>query len=171
MSDRSVRELVQHLAGTHDNEKIYIVDAEVVTVNKESRTCNCISIGGNSNNELNDVRLMSNVDDGILIIPAVGSNVIIILTTFTEPFVACYGEVDSIIWRGGDLGGMVKVVELTKKLNNIEKLLNDLILKFNSHTHNVTAVGSPTGPNLNQETTTATLTVRKDIENENITQG
>lgn len=171
MSDRSVRELIQYLAGTHDNNNIFIIDAEVTSVDKNNRTCECVSIGGNTGNTFPDVRLMSSIDDGELKIPTVGSVVVIILTTFTEPFIACYGELDSIILRGGDLGGMVKVEDTVNRFNKIEKLLNDLILKYNSHTHNVTSVGSPTGPNLVQENQTAILTVRKDIENENITQG
>lgn len=86
--------------------------------------------------------------------------------------------VDTVIINPGTLtqfnqgsnGGLVLVNPLTEKLNNLENLVNDLVDKFNAHTHNVTAVGSPTGPNLDPETTVLTPTVAADIENENVTQ-
>ena len=76
---------------------------------------------------------------------------------------------DSFVFNDGELGGLVKVIELTEKLNNIENLVNDLITKYNAHTHNVTAVGSPTGPSLVQETQTLTPTQQSEIEDTKIT--
>lgn len=75
---------------------------------------------------------------------------------------------DSFVFNDGELGGLVKVIDLTEKLNNIEKLLNDLITKYNAHTHNVTAVGSPTGPSLAQETGTLVPTKQNEIEDEKV---
>lgn len=73
----------------------------------------------------------------------------------------------------GSLGGLVKVIDLTTKLNNLENLVNDLISKYNSHTHILT-LSSGTGtaaPTVTTETQTLTPTNRGDIENTNITHG
>lgn len=171
MSDRTIRETIQHLAGTHDNDPVYVYDAEVDSVDEDNRICSVTLIGGRANNSLSNVRLMSSIDDGILIIPTVGSTVTIIFSSFTEPLVIGWSGWDKMILKGGDQGGLVLSPNLITKLNNLENLVNDLISKFNSHTHNVTAVGSPTGPSLIQEDQTLTKTIQSDIENPNITQG
>lgn len=171
MSDRSIRESIQYLAGNHQTDHVILVDATVESVDENGRTCECISVTGSVGSPIPGVRLMASVDDGVLIIPAIGSTVVIAQSIFTDPIVVSYSEIEKIILRGGDLGGLVKVIELTQKLNNLENLLNDLINKFNIHTHNVTSTGAPTGPNLLPEAQTLTPTVRTDIENENIIQG
>lgn len=73
----------------------------------------------------------------------------------------------------GSLGGLVEVANLTTKLNNLENLVNDLISKYNIHTHILT-LSSGTGtaaPTVSLETGTLTPTVRGDIENTHITHG
>lgn len=171
MSDRSIRETVQHLAGTHQTDRVRLIDATVNEVDADARTCTCSGLSGAVGDILEGVRLMSSLDDGILVIPAVGSTVTIIMSVFTDPIVIGFSEVDKIIFRGGDLGGLPIVGLLVKQLNKMENLLNDLIGNYNSHTHNVTAVGSPTGPSLTPETNTLIPTVVADLENKTITQG
>jgi hypothetical protein len=67
---------------------------------------------------------------------------------------------------------VVKVIELTEKLNNLEQLLNDLVTKYNSHTHSgVSTGGGMSGVTTALETGTLTPTQRSEIENEQITHG
>lgn len=169
--DRTIRDLVQQLAGTHLSDKVYLSDAIVIDVNENERTCVCQLINGKAKSIINNVRLMSCIDDGILIVPEVESTVSIALSDFTQPYITQYGGVKKITFIGGDSGGLVKVIELTEKLNNIENKVNSLLNSYNLHTHNVTAVGSPTGPNLNQVAGQLTLTERGDIENKDIQHG
>lgn len=171
MADRDIRELVRHLAGTHQVDTLIFIDVEVDSVDPDAMTCQGTAITGPTGNAIADIRLMSSVDDGVLLLPTEGSTISVLMSTFAGPIMVGWSGLDKIILFGGDLGGLVKVVELTEKLNNLEKAYNDLVEKFNAHTHNVTAVGSPTGPNIAPEGTTLTLTVRTDIENPNITQG
>lgn len=171
MSDRSIGESIRYLAGNHQTDRVTLMDATVESVDEVARTCECTAVTGSTGNTIPGVRLMASIDDGILIVPVKGSTVVISMSIFTDPVIVSYSDIDRIILRGGDLGGLVKVIELTKKLNNIENLLNDLIIKFNSHTHNVTSTGAPTGPNLLQETQSLTPTEQAEIENENITHG
>lgn len=75
----------------------------------------------------------------------------------------------TVMFNGGELGGMAKVIDLTSKLNNLENLVNDLIVKYNAHTHTgVTTGPGSSGPTVAQETETLTLTVRTDIEDTKI---
>ena len=170
MSNRAIREAVAILAGTHKIDKVYSITAEVVSVDISARTCVCEQISGAST-VLNDVLLMASVDDGFLIIPEIGSTVNIIVSDKTEPFICQYSGIEKIIFRGGDLGGLVIVKPLVQKINALENKLNSLLTKFNMHTHNVTAIGAPTGPNILQEVGSVVITKIIDLENKNITHG
>ncbi len=169
--DRTIRETIQHLAGTHQTDRVTMVDAEVNSVDQNNRICDCTAITGPVGSDIPNVRLMSSVDDGLLILPAVGSTVTVLLSIFCDPVIICHSEIDKIIFRGGDLNGMVMVSPLTAKLNNIEKIINDLVTKYNAHVHPVVSVGSPTGPTSQMEPDSLTITKQSDIENPSITQG
>jgi hypothetical protein len=166
MSDRSIREAVQWLAGTKLSDNVYSLEATVKSVDEGARTCVCQIVSGKVNNILDGVQLMAGVDDGFLIIPAVGSNVKIIKSDFTDAYIAQYSEVDKIIFRGGDLGGLVKVISNVQRLNLIENKINSLLAAYNGHVHvanNTATVSLVAG--------TLTPTQRSDIENTKITQG
>lgn len=58
------------------------------------------------------------------------------------------------VFNGGDLGGMIKIKELTDKLNGLKDTVNDLINKYNAHVHITTAtVGASGTPGVLQATT------------------
>ena len=168
--NRSIREAVEYLSGQNKTDTIFFIDAEVNSVDLVSRLCNCTAVGGKSGNTFN-ARLMSSIDDGELKSPTEGSTITILISDFTDPIVIGYSGIDTICWRGGDLGGLPIVGILLQKINNLENAYNDLVLKFNLHTHNVTSTGAPTGPNLDPEETVLTLTELDEIENKAITQG
>lgn len=73
-------------------------------------------------------------------------------------------------FNGGVFGGLVKVIELTTKLNNLENAFNNLVTLFNAHVHTgvTTGVGS-SGPTPSQDTTQLTPTVRGEIEDTSVT--
>ena len=80
-----------------------------------------------------------------------------------------------IQFDGGENFGLVKVKELTEKINNLENTVNSLIAKHNSHIHITTATvaATPTpgiiAPTSTTETGTLTATQQPDIENEKVT--
>lgn len=170
MSDRAIQEAIQILSGTHLSDKVYFIDATVKSVDEQARTCVVVALSGKAGNEFT-ARLMASVDDGVLIVPTVESTVAVSMSDFNTATIVQYSEVEKIVLRGGDLGGLVKVIELTEKLNNLENKLNSLVAKYNIHTHNVTAVGSPTGPGLQPESGALTPTQRSEIENDKINHG
>ncbi len=170
-ADDKIQEAIRILAGSNLADNVYAVDCTVISVDEDARTAQVQAIGGKARNTFT-ARLMTTVDDGVLVVPEDDSTVCVVFGNFTKPYITQYSGVKKIVLRGGDLGGLVKVIELTTKLNNLENLVNDLVQKFNSHVHTgVTAGGASTGPTPTQETTTLVKTKRKDIENEQITHG
>lgn len=171
MGDRSIREAILQITNGLHTAAVYALDATVESVDEAARTCVCQVITGKASNVLTGVRLMAAADDGLLLVPTVGSNVCIILIDGGTPYISQYSEIDKIVLRGGDLGGLVKVIDLTKKLNALENKVNDIIAKYDSHTHPVVSTGAPTGPVSAQVTGSLPVTDRADIENIQILQG
>jgi hypothetical protein len=80
-----------------------------------------------------------------------------------------------IQFNNGSLGGLVKVIDLTTKLNNLEDKVNDFIDKWNDFCTNYVpggpgATGQPSTLTASTETHVS-RTAQNDIENKNITQG
>ena len=51
-------------------------------------------------------------------------------------------EAEEIVFREGENGGLIKIKELTDKLNGLTNTVNDLIQAFNTHTHTVATTGT-----------------------------
>lgn len=103
-----------------------------------------------ANQEISDIRLRASsidVDKQILITPKVGSAVIVgsLSGDLSELVVLQVDEVESIEINGGKLGGLIKIKNLTDKLNKLVREVNALKNTFNSHTHNGTITGTAAG--------------------------
>ena len=61
-----------------------------------------------------------------MVVPKDGSVVAVVWVSKTTAVVVMVAEVEEIRLMGGQLGGLVKVEELVKKLNAVEKDLNSL---------------------------------------------
>ena len=170
-------------------DRVYLVSASVDSVDLTTRTCNVTTISGRESTAIESVRLMASLDDGVLIVPTIGSTIFVTYSDFNVPFVALFSEVDQVLFisgssqlsivdgkimlNDGSYGGLVEVTALVTKLNNLENLVNDLITKYNAHTHILTlSSGSGTAaPTATAEGQTLTPTQRGDIENTLITHG
>jgi hypothetical protein len=189
MSDRNIIQAIQTLAGTYNADIVHLIAAEVDSVDISKRTCNVTTVSGKNQTAIENVKLMSAIDDGVLFIPSIGSTVMVLFSNYNLPFVVQYSELDKILLisgssqlqiidgkimlNDGSKGGLVEVIPLVQKLNNLENLVNDLASKFNSHTHILTLT-SGTGtaaPTVAPETTVLTQTQRNDLENNTITHG
>lgn len=180
-SDRKVTEAIMKLAGTFAWDKVGYIPCIVNSVNANERTCDCTPIGGNAVTDIPNVQLMAEIEDGILLIPAVNSTVIVCYSTRNVPYITLYSALDKVFlisnsgtqFQGGEFGGLVIIGQLVAKVNNLENAFNDLVTKYNTHTH-VLALSSGTGtaaPTATEETTVLTPTVRDDIENGSVTHG
>ena len=189
MSTRKIIDAIQHISGVKQADTVTYVPCTVQSVSEANRTCVCMPQGGSMQAQISDVLLMACVDDGILYLPNVGSTVLVMLSKFTQPSVVMFSSLDKILYTVGDsqlqvidgtiqlndgsLGGLPKIATLTQKLNNIENLLNELIAKYNAHTH-ILSLSTGTGtaaPTVTTQANPLTPTQQSDIENTAITHG
>jgi hypothetical protein len=133
-------------------------------VNMTDLTVRCTPIDGTA--DILNVELIAEVTPGILVIPTVGSIVTVTFINESTAYVSQFGGIDSMELNGDSFGGLVKVVQLTTKLNNLENKVNTLITTFNAHVHGgVTAGAAVTLVPGALVVGTLTPTVRTDIEN------
>ena len=173
MSDRSIKDTVQILAGTFNKDIVSIVACTVDSVNQDTRTCDCTAITGDAVTDIADVQLMSEVGDGMLLLPSVNSTILVALTTRNTAFVLMYSDIDTIVMRGGQLGGLIKIDDLVKAVSAIQKDLNSIKKVFST---TWTPVPNDGGAALKAASATwaaqtITVTKREDLENTNILHG
>lgn len=169
---RELKDSIQQLAGTFNRDIVEIIACAVDSVDKTSRTCECTAISGNSTTKLSGVQLMTEVSDGLLLLPSVGSTVMVGKSTRNIAFVLMYSDVDSIVMLGGDLGGLVKVIDLVAKINALENLVNNILTTLKNTTIPLAPSGTyPFASLYASFTSISPVTTRAAIENTNITQG
>ncbi len=176
---KSIEVAIQRLAGTYLKDLIEIYACNVDSVDGDNRVCDCTPIGGNAATQLPGVQLCAENNNGLVVFPKVGSTVIVALSTRNTAFVLMYSDIDKVQFMDGTFGGMVKIIDpddpnkgIIKKLNNIENKIDVLITAITGWV----PVGGDGGAALKTALTSwlsssLTLTVRGDIENELITQG
>lgn len=116
-----------------------VCDIGIVTkVDEGAFTCD-VDIEGKS--PIEDVRLFcgdiesEKKGGGINIIPEVGSTVALVFLSPTIAFLLQCSKAKKIVFNGGEFGGLVKIQELTDKIN-------ELVDAFNQHTHTVATKGT-----------------------------
>lgn len=142
----------------------------VLSVDTDNYTCDCEPVSGDSN--ILDVRLTGGGAQDVLMIPAVGSFVIVEMINVYTGYVAMYGKLESIQLMDGAHGGMVKVTELVGRLNSLENDINNLKSILTSWA----PVAGDGGASLkalltSYNSATLAVTVNGDIENETVTHG
>jgi hypothetical protein len=162
---REIGNNIRKAAGTFGLAPVVLYDAEVKSVDEQTRTCIVDSITGNKELIGKKVRLMSELSDGDLNIPSVGETVTVMYNDFTSPIIVNASWLSKKIIIVGDQGysndgtnqifndggyGGIPIVKdpdnsnagLLKKINQLEQKYNDLSIKhnalqssYNSHTH------------------------------------
>lgn len=145
-----------------------IEPATVKSVDVDNLTC-VVELADET--EVSDVRLKAAIDgvnDGIVQIPVVDSTVLIaaIGNKVSVRAVIMFSEVAEVLFYGGENGGLIKIGALVTKLNNLENKVNDIVDKFNSHTHaGVQTGGGTSAATATPVTGTLTPTQQEDLEN------
>lgn len=181
----TLKDAIQELAKGGD--EIYCKICTVDSVDDATRTVDCTPLDEGA--PLSGVNLQANqgIDKGIVVFPTVGSSVVVGFMSKATAAVLLCEQVDrieiaigdivvkmtdrGIVMNGGELGGLVKAIDLAGKINTIEKDLNALKNAFKTWV--VTPYDG--GAKLKAATATwsgasITLTKRADIENEKIKQ-
>jgi len=158
--------LIRILEDEFSNKYAFVGTVKTVTGNLITVTA--LTGGG----EYSDIRLQAHPGNGILIIPSVGSYVIVGRMTGNSGYVAMTSAADSIQLLDGSYGGLIKIDDLVTKINNLEQDLNTLKSNFTGWV----VVPNDGGLALKTATTTwsgntITETVNADLENTDITHG
>lgn len=136
----SVAESIQILAGTYGISPVQVMTCEVTKVTASERTCTVLPLTDNL--EPFAAQLMADIDDGLLILPTVGSTVKIMLSEIITPTVIQYSAIDEILivsggsaikvyssgveLQGVDYGGVMKVTPSVKAWNDLQNDVNTL---------------------------------------------
>lgn len=161
----NIANLIQDIAGTKNDDKVRLFYCEVNSVDSEKRTCNVTTINGQATLTF-DAQLMAGVSDGLLAIPVIGSLVYVLHSKYTLPFVVLYSDIEKHSIKGEEFGGLVKVIELTQKLNALENKVNQIISTYNTHVHSALNV-----PSASIIADVLIPTQQIEIENVNINHG
>lgn len=183
---QSIQDAIRKLANTYARDFVTLTECEVLEVDEDSRTCNVKTIDGDSELEIPNVLLMAEPNDGMLLIPAIGSIIKIENTNGTEPVVIQFGELDKVVlfcdtkiqFNEGEFGGIPKIDYLFERMQAQETKLNDLIEKYNTHIHPIDGavpLAPPTlptsSPTISLETALTPLTIKSELENHSVTHG
>lgn len=168
MSD--ITKTIQELAGTRNQDEVKLYQCNVNSIDLSKRTANVTTITGTANLTF-DALLTAGISDGFVITPEIGSMVYVLTSKYTLPFIVTFSDITQFDIMGGEFGGLVKVVELTQKLNNLENKVNEIITTFGTHTHTVIMLGAPTATTATPIVGNLTVSQRADIENIKIKHG
>jgi hypothetical protein len=159
----SIKEAIRELAKGDD--QVYSVLCTVKSVDTINNICDCEPINGDA--DLLEVRLMAQNETGFLIIPKVGSVVVVTMINKYTGYVAMFSEVEKIYLNGDNYDGLVKIGDLVDKLNNLENAFNQHLTIYNTHIHSGgTIMGNTAVPS---SLDTNILTPTQQVELENIT--
>jgi len=85
-------------------------------------------------------------DETIELIPSVGSLAMVVWNDNKNAYTLMVSGVSDVIVNGGLNGGLIKVTELTAKLNALVTTVNALITAYNAHVHGVQVDPPPVPP-------------------------
>lgn len=195
-SSQVIIDAIRQIAGVKNDNKVFLYEGSIseviideedrviddLTVVLKAQTCIVDIITGNDINKLYNVELSAGIADGLIVIPVINSKVYVLSSIYCNPFIIQYSDVSKYNMIGSEFGGLIKIIELTEKLNNLENKVNDILdnlttLKsdYNSHLHTSGGSGSPTTtptvPTTIVVPSDLTLSERDDYENKSINHG
>ncbi len=176
-----ISDLISALAGTKGANKILIIEAVVVSVNEEDRTCVVDPLSDSFEGTIEEVYLSAQPNDGVIQIPTIDSVVkVCIGMGIDNPFVVQFSDLDKVVilaktsiqFNSGYYGGLVRVEELVGKLNGLENLVNSILAQLKTTTIPLAPSGTyPFAPLFASMVAISPITMVPDLENEKITHG
>lgn len=163
---QNLGDLIRDIA-KDDNSRLFGTPCTVVSYDDSDQTILCEPIDGTAEFT---AKLQAEPKPGLLYIPVIGSVVMVEQTSPDSGYVSMWGEIEEIVFIGGDNKGLVKVTELVDKLNALENKVNVIINTFNTHVHSgVTTGGGSSAISPTPVNGTLQPTQINDLENPKIT--
>jgi hypothetical protein len=117
-------------AAKNDDEK-YSLFCTVKSVDKEKSTIVAEPINGDA--PINGVKLITGAaENGVLLVPVVGSVVVVTFTSKTRGIVSLFSEVESVSLRGDQKGGVLIADEMRTQLDRMTARIDGVINALNS---------------------------------------
>ncbi len=124
----NLRDLLKKALET--DEEIYGIIAEVEDVDVDEMTCDVSPLNGDA--DIIGVKLKTGAKtSGILLVPKIGSLVIVNMLTKEDGFVAMFSEIDQALiniediqFNGGANGGLIKIAALQTQIAKITAFMN-----------------------------------------------
>lgn len=191
----NISELIQQNAGTYGKMPIQVMLCEVTAVNASLRTCTVQPLTDNLSPFA--ANLMTEIEDGVLIVPTVESTVLVMLSEIITPTVIQYSNIDEILivsggaamkiyssgveLQGSEYGGVMQVEPSIKAWNDLQNDVNNLKSIFASLAATpilTTAVGTNDGfytafatAIASYVTSPLSITTKPQIENPKVKHG
>lgn len=183
-ANRDIIYAIQKIAGVDGIKKAQLVMGTVTKV--DEKTCDVDITLGDACQSIKGVYLNSSSNDGFTQIPAKESDILIALMPDNSAYmvaceditkVVCYIDANNkfefgsngFIWNDGTNAGMVKVIELTQKINALENLVNNILTTLKSTTIPLAPSGTyPFAPLYTAFSNISPITQQSDIEDKNI---
>jgi hypothetical protein len=165
-----IADAIQKLTNTYNKEVVSIIKCTVISINSENIICLPINSHISSEiycplqNEGNNINYTPSIDS-VIYIGITNLGLILLLHSEDNDNINISAN-NSIEFNNGEFGGLVKVEELTAKINDLENLVNSLVTKYNTHVHASNGV-----PTVTIETGVLIPTQQTEIENISITHG
>lgn len=138
-----LKEAIKKIAGTHKRDYVGLYMCAVDSVNESDRTCVCTPLSGEYNGQLTDVNLSAEPNDGMLLIPEIGSTVVVLSSTNSEYYVVMCSDIqkylltvgnsqlvivdNEIKYNDGGFGGLIKIEELKSELDKVNGILQAIM--------------------------------------------
>lgn len=164
----TIADSIKLLSNKKDNN--YNVVCTVKSFDSTENTCYCLPINGDA--DIFGVRVISDNKKGFLLIPKVGSVVIVSFLDNALPFISMFSEVDKIEINGSNYEGIVKVNELVTKINSLENLINNILTTLKNTTIPLAPSGTyPFLPLYTAFSNIVPITNKNDLQNPKVLHG
>lgn len=127
-------ESISTLAGTKNISTNNIFQAEVLSVDEPNRRCSisATTLGSTEITMNADLCLLGNT--GLVVIPSVGSTVLVMYSKTVNPCIIQHSFIDKILLNGDDNGGLVLANELKTQLDKTNEVVNAIVTALTTWT-------------------------------------
>jgi len=125
------------VAATNEGKTVTVFAGEVTAVDEGKRVCSVLSTSLVTDVLYENVNFMPSVSDGVMFVPKVGSDVVVVDPKNVNPYILMWSEIERVqfivndtilniedgltTFNDGAFAGLVKVVPLTSALNKLEQ--------------------------------------------------
>jgi hypothetical protein len=120
-------ESISTLAGTRNQTNVICFYGTVTSVDIANRKCSISTLTLNATESNFDVDLCILGNTGLIIVPSIDSQVLVMYSKNVNPIVIQHSFIDKILLNGDENGGLVLANELKTQLDKTNQVVNALV--------------------------------------------